>query len=71
MAALFRRLDALGAFVMLSNHDVPLVRELYGGYRIETVEVQRKINCDASKRFGQEVIITNFTPQATFDSFDA
>ena len=62
LADLFRRLDARGAFVMLSNHDVPPVREWYDGYRIETVNVQRRINCDASKRSGQEVIITNFTP---------
>ena len=32
LAALFRRLDGIGAKVMLSNNDVPLVRELYGDY---------------------------------------
>ncbi len=61
LAALFRRLDSIGAFVMLSNHDVPLVHELYSGFRIEPVDVRRNINRDASKRRGKEVIITNYS----------
>ena len=60
LAEFFRRLDALGALVMLSNHDVPLVYELYHGYAIEPVGVKRLINRDASKRIGKEVIITNY-----------
>lgn len=62
LAELFRRLDALGAYVLSSNHDAPLVRELYGGYRMETETVRRNISRDASRRSGQEVIISNFTP---------
>lgn len=61
LAELFRRLDSLGAMVMLSNHDVPLVHELYSGYKIEPVDVRRAINSDASKRVGKEVIVTNFS----------
>ena len=45
---------------MLSNHNVPLVHELYSGYKIEIIDVRRSINSDASKRVGKEVIITNF-----------
>lgn len=60
LAALFRRLDALGAKLMLSNHDVPLVHEMYEGFNIESFEVRRAINSDASKRVGKEVIITNY-----------
>jgi len=60
LADLFRRLDKKGVLLMLSNHNVPLVHELYAGYRIETVDVRRNINRDASKRVGKEVIITNF-----------
>lgn len=52
LAALFRRLDSLGAKLLLSNHDVPLVHELYEGYQIESVV--------ASKRTGKEVIVTNY-----------
>lgn len=60
LAALFKRLDALGAKLLLSNHDVPLVYELYKGYRIESVDVRRGINNVASKRTGKEVIVTNY-----------
>lgn len=60
LASLFRELDELGCLLMLTNHDTPLIRELYAGYRIDVVEVSRAINSDASKRHGTEVIITNY-----------
>lgn len=60
LAELFRRLDKMGVYVMLSNHNVPLVHELYDGFKIEVVDVRRNINRDASKRVGKEVIITNY-----------
>lgn len=60
LAELFKRLDAAGVKVMLSNHNVDLVYELYDGFKIEDVDVKRAINRDASKRVGKEVIITNY-----------
>ena len=60
LAALFRRLDRLGAKVMLSNNDVPPVRALYAGYRIQPLEVRRMINCQGNKRTGREVLILNY-----------
>lgn len=60
LAELFKRLDGIGAKVMLSNHDVELVHQLYDGYSIVSVDVKRNINSDASKRTGKEVIITNY-----------
>lgn len=60
LAVLFKKLADAGAFIMLSNHNVPLVHELYSGYNIEEVDVRRAINSDASKRSGKEVIITNY-----------
>lgn len=60
LADLFKRLDAAGVKVMLSNHNVDLVYELYDGFKIEGVDVKRAINRDASKRVGKEVIITNY-----------
>lgn len=60
LAKLFRELDRLGAKLLLSNHDVPLVHELYEGYKIESVNVRRGINSVASKRRGKEVIVTNY-----------
>ncbi len=60
LAALYRKLSEKGVKVMLSNHNVPLVHELYSGFTIEQVDVRRAINRDASKRSGKEVIITNY-----------
>lgn len=39
-----------GAFVMLSNADVPEVRELYLGWDITSVQARRNINSKGSKR---------------------
>ena len=60
LAALFRRLDNIGAKVMLSNNDVPLVRTLYEGYNIQSLDVKRMINRNANRRTGKEVLITNY-----------
>ena len=60
LARLFTRLDRIGAKLMLSNNDVELVRELYHGYKFTHLGVKRMINCDATKRVGKEVIITNY-----------
>jgi DNA adenine methylase len=45
---------------MLTNHDTPLIRELYKDFRIEVVDVRRSINRNGSDRTGKEVIITNY-----------
>lgn len=60
LANLYRRLDAQGTRVMLSNNDVPLVHELYDGFNIQHLDVKRMINSNASKRNGNEVLITNY-----------
>ena len=60
LAELFRSLTGKGVNCMLSNNDVPLVRELYEGYHISSIGVNRAINSKADKRKGQEVIITNY-----------
>ena len=60
LAALFKRLDGIGAKVMLSNNDVPLVRSWYDGYNIHSLDVKRLINRNANNRTGKEVLITNY-----------
>ena len=60
LSNLYKELDKRGAKLMLSNHNVPLVHELYEGFNIESVDVRRNINSDAKKRTGKEVIITNY-----------
>lgn len=59
LAAEFRRLDEIGAKLMLTNHDTELIRDLYAGFDIETVDVRRSINRNGNARTGTEVIITN------------
>lgn len=57
----FFRLSSIGAYVMLSNSDTPLTRELYAGANIHEVTASRTINSNAKKR-GKvgELIITNY-----------
>ena len=60
LAALFQRLTKKGVYCLATNHNTPLIRELYGEYRIAEIRVQRAINSDASKRMGKELIIKNY-----------
>lgn len=60
LAELFCKLDKLGAKIMLSNNDVPMVHSLYSDYNIQALDVKRMINRNASKRTGKEVLITNY-----------
>ena len=60
LADLFRELTNKGCYCMLTNHDTPLIRELYKDYKIEVVDVRRSINRNGNNRTGTEVIITNY-----------
>lgn len=60
LAKLFKKLDKRGCFVMLTNHNTQLMRELYEEYYIDEVSVKRLINRDATARVGEEVIVRNY-----------
>jgi DNA adenine methylase len=61
LAEVFRDLDSRGCYVMLSNSDTPLVRDLYGDFLIEEVRTSRFINCVATRRSDhRELIIRNY-----------
>ncbi len=61
LSALFRKLSARGCFLMLSNSENDLVKELYKGFRIEKVQATRAINCKADRRGPIfELVITNY-----------
>ena len=67
LARVFKELDARGVYVMLSNHNTTLVRELYDGYNIYVIEAKRNINSNGSKRGKvEEVIITNYINKVGF-----
>jgi len=53
-----RRLHKLGCHVILSNSNHPLIHDLYNGFQIEVVKTKRNINSDASKRIGEDIIVT-------------
>lgn len=59
LARLFGELSDRGVACMLTNSDTPLIRELYGDFHVEEVDVRRAINRDGSGRRGRELIVTN------------
>lgn len=46
----FARLAGLGVHVVASNSDTPVIRELYEGFDIRTVQARRNINSKGGKR---------------------
>ncbi|GAB4215429.1 MAG: DNA adenine methylase [Sandaracinaceae bacterium] len=57
----YAELDRRGAKLMLSNSDVPFIRELYARWRIDVVAAPRAINCDARGRgLVSEVVVRNY-----------
>ncbi|MDL2219125.1 Dam family site-specific DNA-(adenine-N6)-methyltransferase [Ruminococcaceae bacterium OttesenSCG-928-O06] len=60
LAKLFAELSKKNCYCMLTNHNTELIRDLYGAFVIEEVDVKRFINSDASNRVGKEVIIRNY-----------
>ena len=57
----FKALDRRGCKLMLSNSDVPFIREIYASFSVETVAAPRAINCDATKRGKvSEVVVRNY-----------
>jgi DNA adenine methylase len=63
LAKVFEELDKRGCFVMLSNSDTPLIRDLYKKYDKYTVVINanRNINCKGNLRKPvQELLIKNY-----------
>ncbi len=60
LAKIYSELDKKGCFLMLTNHNTPLINELYKDYNISVVSAKRMINSNASKRTGEETIICNY-----------
>jgi len=68
LTSLYRKLDGVGAKLMLSNSDPKnenpddtFFDNLYEGYNIERVSATRMINCNGQKRgSNMELIITNY-----------
>ena len=61
LAEVFKQLDKMWIKIMLSNHNTPLIRELYKDYKIDIVWAKRAVNSKASGRWGvEEVVVRNY-----------
>jgi DNA adenine methylase len=61
LAEVFKKLDKIGCFVMLSNSDTKFIKDLYPNYNIHLVQATRMINCNGDKRGKiSEVVVTNY-----------
>lgn len=60
LSELFKELDKKGAKLILTNNDTELVRKMYEGFKINTIEVNRSINRNGNDRKGKEVMILNY-----------
>lgn len=57
----YAELDRRGCRLMLSNSDVPFIRELYARWRIDVISAARAISCDPTKRGPvSEVVVRNY-----------
>ncbi len=57
----YRELDRRGCRLMLSNSDVPFIRDLYRGFQIDTVMAPRAVSCDGKGRSPvSEVVVRNY-----------
>lgn len=60
LAELVRLLDRRGCLVMMSNADVPAIRQLYRGFRMISLDSRRYVTCKAERHLVKELIITNY-----------
>ena len=59
-----RSLNRKGVKFMLSNSDTALIRELYQGFRVETIKAPRAISCKGDGRKAvNEVLVMNYGDQ--------
>ncbi|MBT1445324.1 Dam family site-specific DNA-(adenine-N6)-methyltransferase [Shewanella sp. JM162201] len=59
-----------GIPVLISNHDIPLTRELYHGARLETVKVQRNISQKGSSRNKVDELMALYDETYHIESLD-
>ncbi len=67
LARVFKELDKKGCYVMLSNYNTSLIKELYKDYNFNYITAQRNIGASAKNRgIVEEVIITNYKNKEGF-----
>ncbi|MFB5193238.1 Dam family site-specific DNA-(adenine-N6)-methyltransferase [Alicyclobacillus fastidiosus] len=63
LARVARELASRGVFVLISNHDTPLTRDVYQGASFVAFEVQRNISRDGGNRGRAKELLAIFRPQ--------
>lgn len=60
LAAFANELHAQGCFVMISNSDIPMIRDFYHNWTIREIPVVRYVSCKKTKIKLNELIIKNY-----------
>jgi DNA adenine methylase len=60
LAEMVSDLDQRGVRFMMTNADVPLVRELYGQYVVNPLSVSRSVSCKNTRHSVWELVVTNY-----------
>jgi len=61
VAEVFRRLDERGCLVMASNSDCELTREIYDGFDVATLSVDRRVGGHVGRRErAREIVVRNY-----------
>jgi DNA adenine methylase len=61
LATFCKTIHEAGGYFMLSNSDTPLIRELYRGYNVESIDAPRMVSCKGTQRVKEkELIIRNY-----------
>lgn len=68
LSEVFKELDKKGCYVMLSNYNTKLIKELYKDYNFNYVEAPRNIGASSKNRGKvEEVVITNYKNEECFN----
>ena len=60
LSQLFSNLHSKGCKLMMSNADIPLIRQLYKEFNMCEISVVRNITCKNKKNRVSELVITNY-----------
>ena len=60
LSKLFKKLTKKGVKCLLTNSNENFIKDLYKDFDIRVIDVKRMINCDGTKRTGQEIIVKNY-----------
>lgn len=58
LANMVKKLEDRGCYVILTNSNHPLVKELYSSYKIDIIPTKRYISCQGNTRKGEDAIVT-------------